>query len=176
MLCVVIFLLVQKLSDNMLVRNVFCYNIFMVVGYAYYKLISRKMILIVMGISFAIMTILLSSTDMSFTPMQDHKFPPDFLFVVYNMIVLCLFSLLFSKVRIPNIKLVQLWNERGYTLYLYQSIVYFGMFGLYLALISKIGNHLVEGIICITLMFMMATIASFVVYPLERWVMRKLNK
>ena len=94
--------------------------------------------------------------------------------MVYNLIVLCLFSLLFSKVKIPEFKLIKLWNERGYTLYLYQSIVYFGMFGVYLAIISKIGNHVLEGIICVILMFVMSTIASYIVYPLERWVMGKL--
>lgn len=146
----------------------------MVIGYCYYKKISKKMILLILSICIATMTFILSSTDMTFTPMQDHKFPPDYLFMVYNLIVLCLFSLLFSKVKIPESKLIQLWNERGYTLYLYQSIVYFGMFGVYLAIISKIGNHLLEGIICGILMFVLSTITSYIVYPLEKWVMGKL--
>lgn len=158
----------------MLFRNIFCYNVFMVIGYCYYKQISKKMILQILSICIATMTLILSCTDMTFTPMQDHKFPPDYLFMVYNLIVLCLFSLLFSKVKIPEFKFIKLWNERGYTLYLYQSIVYFGMFGIYLAIISKIGNHVLEVIICVILMFVMSTIASYIVYPLERWVMGKL--
>lgn len=172
--CIIVFFVIQYFSDNMLFRNIFCYNVFMVIGYCYYKQISKKMILLILSICIATMTLILSCTDMTFTPMQDHKFPPDYLFMVYNLIVLCLFSLLFSKVKIPEFKLIKLWNERGYTLYLYQSIVYFGMFGIYLAIISKIGNHILEGITCVILMFVMSTIASYIVYPLERWVMGKL--
>ena len=65
--------------------------------------------------------------------------------MVYNMVVLCGLSLLLSKVKLPNQSWVALWNERGYTLYLYQSIVYFAMFAIYLGVLSKIGNHLIEG-------------------------------
>ena len=158
----------QHLSDNMLVRNVFCYNIFMVIGYCYYRQVSLKTIVIVLAVAISILIGLLLETNVSFTPMQEHKFPPDSLFVLYNIIVLCLLSLIFCKVKIPQNKLVNLWNERGYTLYLYQSIVYFGMFGLYLAVISKIGNHLLENMICSTMMFVLSTVVSCVVYPLER--------
>lgn len=166
-----IFLVVQYLSDNMLLRNIFCYNVFMVIGYCYYRQITRKKVIAALLVAIAILIGILYGADIAFTPMQDHKFPPDYLFLTYDFVVLCMLSLLFSRIKIPENRLVMLWNERGYTLYLYQSIVYFGMFAIYLAVISKIGNHLIEGMICVMLMFVMSTIASYVVYPLEKVIM-----
>ena len=129
--------------------------------------------IVVLLVAIAVLVGILYGADVSFTPMQDHKFPPDYLFLTYNFVVLCMLSLVFSWCRLPESRLVLLWNERGYTLYLYQSIVYFGMFAVYLAVISKIGNHLIEGIICVMLMFVMSTIASYVVYPLERYLLHR---
>lgn len=173
LLCVAVFLLIQHFSENQLLRNVFCYNVFMVIGYCYYRQVKVRMIAVTLIACCLILFGLLLGGDVAFCPMQDHKFPPDYLFMVYNMVVLCVFSLLFSKVKIPQNRWVQLWNVRGYTLYLYQSIVYFGMFAVYLGVISKIGNHILEGLICVPLMFFLSTIASYLTYPLERWVMKR---
>ena len=96
--CVILFLVIQYFSDNMLFRNIFCYNVFMVIGYCYYKQISKKMILLILSICIATMTLILSCTDMTFTPMHDPMFQPDYIFMVYNLIVLCCFCLVFSKV------------------------------------------------------------------------------
>lgn len=176
LLCILAFIVVQKLTDNSLVRNVFCYNIFMVLGYCYYRQVKCNAVFTAMLAFGAILVLMLVDIEnLKFCPMQNHKFPPDVLFMVYNMVVLCGLSLLLSKVKLPNQSWVALWNERGYTLYLYQSIVYFAMFAIYLGVVSKIGNHLIEGVICILLMFVMSTIASNVVYPLEKWVMRKMK-
>lgn len=145
----------------------------MVLGYCYYRQVKMRTIVTALAVSLLLLLGLLMGNLVSFCPMQDHKFPPDYLFLVYNMVVLCVFSLVFSKVRIPQNRWLQLWNVRGYTLYLYQSIVYFGMFAVYLGAVSKIGNHLVEGLICVPLMFVLSTIASYLTYPLERWVMKR---
>lgn len=148
----------------------------MVLGYCYYRQVKCNAVFTAMLAFGAILVLMLVDIEnLKFCPMQNHKFPPDVLFMVYNMVVLYGLSLLLSKVKLPNQSWVALWNERGYTLYLYQSIVYFAMFAIYLGVVSKIGNHLIEGVICILLMFVMSTIASNVVYPLEKWVMRKMK-
>lgn len=148
----------------------------MVLGYCYYRQVKCKTVFTAMLVFLAVLVLMLVGIkNLEFCPMQDHKFPPDVLFMVYNMVVLCGLSLLLSKVKLSNLRWVALWNESGYTLYLYQSIVYFAMFAIFLGVVSKIGNHLIEGVICILLMFVMSTIASYVVYPLEKWVMRKMR-
>ncbi len=59
-----------------------------------------------------------------FCPMQEHKFPPDFVFLTYGVMVLAALSMLFSRVTLPNWHILRLWNEQGFNIYLFQNIPY----------------------------------------------------
>ena len=109
------------------------YNIFFIGGYCYYKKIS-KISLIVLACASLVGIIALIYMNEPFIPMQNHKFPPDLLFISYNIFVICILSILLSEISIPKIKLFDYWNKRGYTLYLYQNLsffLYFPAFKLY---------------------------------------------
>lgn len=120
---VIVFLTVQSFVHNQLVRNVFAYNIFMVIGYCFYKKLPIQDIAYCMIASFVVF-LLYAFVFLGghVCPMQNHKFPPDLLFVSYNVFVLCLVAILFSRIKLPNCKLLRFWNREGFSLYLYQNI------------------------------------------------------
>lgn len=170
-ICIIAFTIISAITHNFLLRYIFCYNIFMVIGFCYYKNIKAKWIVTV-GVISALIVAFLYCEGVAFCPMQNHKFPPDFLFVAYNLTILCATSLLFSRIVIPEFKILQLWNERGYTLYLYQSIVFFVVFAIHLAVINKIPNNFIQAVLCIIIMFFLSTCVSYITYPLEYLIMK----
>lgn len=109
--------------------------------------------------------------------MQEHKCPPDYFFVLYNIAALCLISLLLSKIKfnIPYYKIFKIWNVRGYTIYLYQCVIFYGMHVLYLKSIILIQNRIVQWLICACLVFIFSTLLSHITYPLEQYIMRKMG-
>lgn len=172
---IILFLVVIILTDDMTIRSVFCYNIFMVGGYTLYKRVNQQTIVLLLTVSLVLMVIS-GLLGFNFIPLQKHKFPPDSLFVLYGVISMCLLSLIFSRVTIPNWKIFQIWNQRGYTIYLYQSLVFF--------LISKIigkfpyfcNNSLIQFLIYFVLAFVFSTILSYFTWPLESFVMSKIKR
>lgn len=174
LLAIILFLLIQSYTTNIILNNIFCYNIFMIIGFLFYKSITYRYIYLIGGISLCILAIYVA-TGGWIMPMQYHKFPPDYVFLLYNIIILCFLAILFSRLSIPNIKILQLWNVRGYTIYLYQNIVFFFIYPLYLLQISRIPNRIVQWGICAIIVFLISTMASYFAYPFERRIMHKLN-
>lgn len=123
LVCCSFFVLAQYLTDNQMVRNVLVYNIFMVIGYCYYRKIKNQH-LIIGTVAFLIVLLSLKAVGVDFIPMQDHKFPADTLFLIYNLFVLCVLSLILGKIHIKNSKVLIFWNKNGFNLYLYQNVAY----------------------------------------------------
>ena len=150
-----------------LLRTILFYNIFMVMGFCYYRNCMEQIVIWTGIVSAAVVLIMVNVFHIDFCPMQSHKFPPDTLFLFYNVFVVCLFSLIMKLVTIPEWNFLRIWNERGYTLYLYQSIVFFVVFGVHLAIVKKIPSAIMQAIICSTLMFVLSTAVSCFTYKLE---------
>lgn len=172
LLCIITFLFFQTIGLNNLLTTLLGYNIFMVVGYLFYKNIKFWQVVIVCLFLIAILVFYIL-TGGGICPMQSHKFPPDWLFVTYNMAILCFLSMLFWKLTIPYKKILRLWNTRGYTIYLYQSIVFTLVDLLYKLLVIKIDLLLIRWFVCALLVWGLSTILSHVTYPLELYVMKK---
>ena len=171
-LCVLFFFIIQTIRINSLLTTILGYNIFMVAGYLFYRKIK---IWQVVGVClFAIVSLVIYVVWIgNFCPMQDHKFPPDGLFVTYNLAILCFLSLVFGKLTIPNKKIWEIWNTRGYTIYLYQSVVFAFVEPLYKLLISKIDQYPLQWVICGSLVWGLSTLFSYFTYPLELYIMKK---
>lgn len=122
-LYVILFIVVSSITGNSLVRNVLCYNVFMVAGYVFYRNLRRKYVCL-LGLAAAVLLLVYQFCNIPFCPMQGHKFPPDFLFLTYGIMVLAVVSLLFSKVTLPNWRILRLWNEHGFNIYLFQNVPY----------------------------------------------------
>lgn len=174
--CILAFLIVKHTTESLLAQNIFFYNIFMVIGYCYYKNISYKWITLTGILALFALLIGTLALDWKFCPMQSHKFPPDILFMVYNLLILCAISLVLGKIKLPQSRLLSLWNKRGYTIYLYQSIVYFMIFPIHLAFIQHIPSRFVQAATCMVILFGLSMAVSYVSYPLENLIMRHLYR
>ena len=170
-LCITIFLLVQSLTRHMLLREVLFYNIFMVAGYLFYKNIHTKTVLIV-GIIALVVLILFKDR---FVPMQSHKFPPDYVFLVFNVVAICLLYAVSQHITLPNWKIFQIWNTRGYTMYIYQNMVFLMVYPFHMALTSKIPFVAGQFIAISVFLFIFSTLLSYLTYPLEHYIMRKIH-
>lgn len=137
LICCLIFGLAQYLTVNQMVRNVLVYNIFMVIGYCYYRKV-KKQYLVIGSVAFLIGLLLLKAFGVHFVPMQGHKFPADYVFLLYNLFVLCLLSLVFGKISIKNNRVLDFWNKYGFSLYLYQNLSFLIVFFLYRRVFVKI--------------------------------------
>lgn len=170
-LCIAIFILVQSLTRHMLLREVLFYNIFMVAGYLFYKRINIKTVL---AIGILALAILIALKD-NFAPMQQHKFPPDYMFLVFNMVAICLLYALSQHITLPNWKIFQIWNTRGYTMYIYQNMVFLMVYPFHMALTSKIPFVAGQFIAISVFLFIFSTLLSYLTYPLEQYIMRKIH-
>ena len=112
---------------------------------------------------------------MDFCPMQGHKFPPDWLFVIYNVFVLCFVALIVSRFTISNNRLFRIWSERGYNIYLYQSVVFAIVHVLRQQLFCDISSPLVRTMLDAGMVLLLSTGLSFLTYPVERFIMNKLR-
>lgn len=170
--CVLLFLLAQAVTGSELLREVLCYNVFMVAGYLYYKRLGAGCVALVAVVAAALLAgyLLLGG---SFVPMQAHKFPPDWLFMLYGVLTLSLLSLLLSRVRLPGNRFLNLWSERGYTIYLYQSLVFVVVVLIRLHSYGKIPSSRVW-LACDTITaILLSTLLCLVTYPVERWVVSR---
>ena len=174
LLCIVLFSISQAFEIHHFFTTLLGYNIFIVVGYLFYRRIKTWQVIVVCF--FAIVTLIayiLPTGD--FCPMQNHKFPPDWLFVTYNIIILCLLSLMLERLTFPSTKVFRLWNTRGYTIYLYQSVVFTLVDPFYKLFVSKIDLLIIHWAICALLVWSLSTILSYITYPFEQYMMSKMK-
>lgn len=173
--CVILFIVVNTFPISDIIRNVCFYNIFMVMGYCYYKHCKKYLIICAMILSLISVLVMTVGYNVKFCPMQLHKFPPDIMFLVYSVFAVCLLSLIFSKVKIPKTKIFDIWIERGYTIYLYQNIVFFFVNVIYIIVISKIPNGIIQGFVCSVLVFVISSLLSSFTYKIENIIVDKIR-
>jgi len=167
--CLLLFAAVQAVTHHELLREVLCYNVFMVGGYLYYRRAGVGARLLAAAASLLAMCAYVIAGG-NFVPMQDHKFPPDWLYVAYGIFMLCLLSLVLGRVTIPSNRLLRLWNRRGYTIYIYQSIVFLIVQFIGWRSMVRFPANLVwlpDTLLVIAL----STVLVQVTYPLERYVL-----
>lgn len=162
--------LTQVLTDNMLIRNVVFYNFFFVAGYLCYKRFTIKMMAII-GIC-AIMLAAVLYLSCWKGAMQLHKFPPDMLFACYGIAALCVCGIFFSKITIPQNRMLRIWNTHGYTIYLWQNVAFtIFTYGTAISVCQGIKMPTaVDFAFKSASIFIIATALSFVAVPLERAV------
>lgn len=173
--CVILFLIAQAFTDVSLLREVLCYNVFVVAGYLFYKKCSLRALLIVSLVTAAVIVADVMWLGGHFCPMQDHKFPPDWMFLTFHIFVLCSSSIVFSRIKIPECRILKIWNKRGYTIYLYQSIVFAVVAALRQHTYLNIQFPLIRVMLDSCLVFLLCTALSYLTYPLEQFIMSKLK-
>ena len=175
-LCLILFLIVQALPELSLLKQVLCFNVFMVAGYLFYKRVKTSTLVITALAALVAILVYTLGLGGDFCPMQDHKFPPDWIYLTYNILALSVLSITFSRITLRGHYVLDVWNTRGYTIYLYQSVVF--------SITSVVRQQLpiailtplpLRFLIDATLVFLLSTALSYLTHPLERWVMKKLD-
>jgi len=150
-----------------IIRESVYYNFFFMAGYLTYKRTTRRQSFIIMLIAASVLTAFMSQTLMPDAPfsMQNHKFPPDCLFVSYGILMICLFSIILSNIVIPYNKMLDYWNKNGYTLYLWQNFSFCILALLYskLSLGFLTQYPIIDFIMAAILIFLFSYAVSFVV-------------
>ena len=86
-----------------------------------------------------------------------------------------LFSLLFSRFKPRGNRILSFWSERGYHIYLYQSVVF--------TIVDVLRQHtfigatsslLARALIDAAIVFGLSMALAMLTYPLERAIMRKI--
>ena len=174
-ICLLLFWVVQAHTGISLLRQVLCYNVFMVSGYLFYKKLNNRTVLLAGATALAIVLVGVLGFGVDFCPMQGHKFPPDWLFVIYNLFVLCFVALIVSRFTISNNWLFRIWSERGYNIYLYQSVVFAIVHVLRQQLYCDVASTLVRTMLDAVMVLSLSTGLSYLTYPVERFIMNKLR-
>ena len=174
-ICLLLFGAVLALTGISLLRQVLCYNVFMVSGYLFYKKLNNRTILLAGATALVIVLVGVLGFGVDFCPMQGHKFPPDWLFVIYNLFVLCFVALIVSRFTISNNWLFRIWSERGYNIYLYQSVVFAIVHVLRQQLYCDVASTLVRTMLDAGMVLLLSTGLSYLTYPVERFIMNKLR-
>ena len=172
-ICIAAFCLTVAFTENRFIRNLFCYNVFIVGGYLLYKKLEWRQIVFIAAMGILAVSVYLKWFG-DFVSMHDHKFPADILFLSYNTVVICIFSLILGKVKLPNLRIFQIWNKHGYSIYLYHSFVLFIVYIFLLFLVRVTSSRIIQLSLCVVLMFLLSTYISFLTTRLEGYVMNRL--
>lgn len=163
---IVLFAIISFTNLPNKVKEIACYNIFFLLGYLYYhKLNARKTIICMVLPTFITCYGFMSGASI---PMQDHKFSTDLWFLSFGVTALGWISLIVSNIHIPQNRLLRMWNERGYTIYLYQSFSHFLLFLITKDWIGQLNHPLLKLAVYSSMVFVICTLMSMVTYPMER--------
>ena len=119
---VVIMSFVTFPSANLEIKNLIIYNVFYLIGFCFYKHKLKPMVYIVALITIPITIYGFVSGIM--LPMQNHKFPADYLFLFFGLAWLSVLAIIISHIKQKYYRLLNVWNRNGYYLYLYQTITF----------------------------------------------------
>jgi len=142
-------------------------------GYLFYKKLDSRQIVIIAALAIMAMSVYLYWFG-DFVEMHSHKFPADILFLTYNIVVICFFSIILGRVKLPNLRIFQIWNKHGYSIYLYHSFVLFIVYIFLLFLVRVTSSRVIQLSLCVVLMFLLSTYISFLTTRLEGFVMNRL--
>lgn len=105
-------------------KHVLCYSLFYVAGYCWYKRLSVALLL-----KLAVAFLLCYAVSRCFYShdLQANKFPPNLNFILYNAFTLSVLSIICTYVKLSPPHWLQLWQNHGYTIYLYQNVFHIAL-------------------------------------------------
>ena len=160
------------ISPETIIENVLSYNIFYILGYVAYKKIRHGYIIAIIS---TIVWIYLIYSGIA-TPFGEHKFPSDIIFVIYSLSSLVVISFVVSRISIKYNHILRIWNERGYTIYLYQSVTHFIVYKIIGRIQILSDNDILLFIISAIMVFILATALSHITILPEKYILNKISK
>lgn len=155
-----------------IIRELSVYNLFFVTGLLYYKKLDIKIRLFCLPV-LLLGLIILAIKGEPFSPMQNNKFPPNAIFVLYGFLFILISSIVFNKIKLSNSFFLQLWNERGYTIYLYQNFIFLLLFLFYKRYLLVSGT-IIQIPVLFFASFILSTLLSYVTFSIENAIKKLL--
>ena len=171
-ICIVIFFIAWAIIPQ--IKLIALYNVFYISGYLFYQKIHKKFIILAASVFLMLMFYFYVDKSIIICPMQFHKVQGDYVFLVYGLLSLSLLSLLLGSIKLKANWVLNLWNERGYTIYLYQNWIYFLFFPVFLKYIAGWNSSLLQIAACGFCVFIMSTLLSYITYRFEKLVIGKI--
>lgn len=138
----------------------------MIAGYLFYKRIYLFMrCVFILMLTVIVLALYYFRGD--FFPMYENKSPMNVNFLIYGLLVLSILSVVFHYIHIRPNRLFNVWNKNGYTMYLYQNVVY--TFTLYIIILplELQRNSMIGFVACSFAIFIMSVFFSFVTVRIE---------
>lgn len=159
--------------SSLTLRNIFCYTIFVEIGF-FYKDNNRKHFTIpLFSLSVCLLIVLLWSGSYS-SIMQLNKFPPNLLFVLYGITIVCIINLVISKYIIPYVSILNRWNKYGMEIYLYQNFIFLFLSLYVIPSISGL-NTFIQVFVVIITTFLMLSCISPLFYKINQYVNKRIS-
>ena len=156
-------------SPENIVENVMSYNVFYVLGYVTYKKANTKWLIAAAAVVVCLYLIISGIA----LPFGNHKFPSDMVFIAYSIVNLYILAFIVSRINIKYGALVRLWNERGFTIYLYQCVSHFIVYKIIETWLISFHNDLLTSILASILVFAVATALSCITVLPEKYLVKK---
>ena len=156
-------------SPENIVENVLGYNVFYVLGYVTYKKATTKWPIAAAAVV-ACLYLIISGIAL---PFGNHKFPSDMVYIAYSIFNLYILAFIISRVNIKYGALVRLWNERGFTIYLYQCVSHFIVYKIIETWLTSFHNDFLTSILASLLVFAVATALSCITVLPEKFLVKK---
>ena len=106
----------------------FCYNCFFIAGYVFYRKLSNKLItglFLILAVIFTVLSIYKYDPFSLGSLMYGYKWQGHPYYLVFGFMCICLFAILLINVKIKKTKLIGLWSDLSFTIFLYQGFVFF---------------------------------------------------
>lgn len=96
-------------------------------------------------------------------------------FIVYGLFVLTTFSVLLHYIRFRPNAVFDMWNKKGYTMYLYQNVVY--SLSLYFVInpMGFLNNTIYGFVMCSTVIFVVSMLFSVLTFKIEEFILKFIN-
>lgn len=154
---------------NNYVKSIIVYNIFYICGYLLYQQVSNRLLWCYAIIS--ILIVIIGFYTKIMIPMQDHKFPADYLFMFFGIAWITTMSIIFKYIplyKIKECKLIKIWNRMGYQLYLIQSISYCFVIMCTYQWINHVTSEGIKFLIYFTFCFVLNTILGKIMLSISQ--------
>ena len=171
MMVIILLSFVDLPIGNRELKNIPLYSLFYMGGYVFYRRIKGKLFVGIAAVS-TVATIIFFLLDMV-TPMQNHKFPADYIFMFFGISAISLLSLVFSTIKIPNHHIIGLWNTEGYHIYLYQTITFSIAVCICNTITTLLHSQIALYMVYAVTVFLMSTLLAFIskrIHTLEKTI------
>ena len=179
LLCVVIFCIAVLIPIHHEAYNVFCeflgYNIFFVLGWLFYKKVNRNRVSCVL-IFMLLLIVGLYLVGVKWIPMQSHKFPIDIYYIIFGVCAICILSLICGRITFRSNTILDIWNQRGYSIYLYQNYVFIIVAWILTFFPPNFISNKFVVLLMILLLWGLSTGLSYLTYPLELFINKYVSK